>query len=59
MVGNGWIPEICSKSLNIDKATPPKIYDLVKGHKENFPLRPIVPCINSPTYNIDKFVSHY
>lgn len=33
------------------------MYGLPKIHKDNIPLRPIVSCINSPTYNLSKFLS--
>ena len=32
----------------------PRIYGLPKIHKENFPLRPVVSLINTPTYNMSK-----
>ncbi|XP_044754492.1 uncharacterized protein LOC123313605 [Coccinella septempunctata] len=35
---------------------PPKIYGLVKIHKSNRPLRPVISCCNSPTFNISKFL---
>ncbi len=34
----------------------PRIYGLVKDHKEGNPLRPVVSFINSPTYQTAKFV---
>lgn len=36
----------------------PFIYGLPKLHKENIPLRPIVSNIDSPTYNLSKFLSN-
>lgn len=35
----------------------PRIYGLPKVHKPGLLLRPIVSCINSPTYNISKYLS--
>lgn len=35
----------------------PRIYGLPKIHKSGVPLRPIVSCINGPTYNLSKFLS--
>src|SRR5690606_9946505 len=35
----------------------PRFYGLPKVHKNSVPLRPIVSFINSPTYNLSKFVS--
>ena len=36
---------------------PPKLYGLPKIHKSNVPLRPIVSCIESPTYQLAKHVT--
>ena len=38
--------------------TIPCLYGLPKIHKEGVPLRPIVSCINSVTYNIAKHVAN-
>ena len=35
----------------------PRFYGLIKIHKENNPIRPIVSFIGSPTYSISKFLS--
>ena len=35
----------------------PRIYGLIKVHKANYPIRPIVSMIGSPTYNVAKYVS--
>ena len=35
----------------------PKIYGTPKIHKENYPLRPIVSCIGSITYNASKLLA--
>ena len=37
---------------------PPRLYGLPKIHKANVPLRPIVACINSPCYNLSKYVTN-
>ena len=34
----------------------PRFYGLLNIHKVNVPLRPIVSFVNSPTYNISKFL---
>ena len=34
----------------------PRFYGLPKVHKANVPLRPIVSFVNSPTYNLSKFL---
>ena len=36
---------------------PPKLYGLPKVHKNNVPLRPIVSQINSPTYDLARYVA--
>jgi hypothetical protein len=54
------------RSLTIHKSTAPKIYLLLKIHKFEFDasgnrimkFRPIVSCINSPSYNVGKFIGH-
>ncbi|XP_075163288.1 uncharacterized protein LOC142235921 [Haematobia irritans] len=38
-------------------ATAPRIYGLPKIHKEGTPLRPICSSINSPTYNVSKYIT--
>ena len=35
----------------------PRIYGLVKVHKDNFPLRPIVSLIGSPLYELSKYIA--
>ena len=35
----------------------PRIYGLVKIHKNNYPLRPIVSMVGSPLYNVSKFLA--
>ena len=36
---------------------PPRIYGLPKFHKPDIPLRPIVSCIGSPTYQLSKHIT--
>ena len=36
----------------------PYIYGLPNLHKQGIPLRPIVSTLNSPTYNLSKFLSN-
>lgn len=38
-------------------AQTPRFYALLKTHKENYPIRPIVSFIGSPTYQISKYLS--
>lgn len=54
---NNILDNDTSKSLKIYNAICPKIYGLPKIHKENRPLRPIVSCINSPTYKLSKYLN--
>ena len=43
--------------LHCSKGVIPRFYGLPKVHKVSVPLRPIVSFINSPTYNLSKFLS--
>ncbi|XP_062715777.1 uncharacterized protein LOC134291698 [Aedes albopictus] len=38
------------------KATAPRIYGAPKAHKEGLPLRPVVPCMTSPSYTLSQYV---
>lgn len=44
------------KSLTIYNSQPPRLYGNPKVHKINYPLRPIVSCVKSPTNNLSKFI---
>lgn len=46
-----------AKHLTVYNSVLAKLYCLPKIHKTNVPLRPIVSCIGSATYNLSKFVS--
>lgn len=37
-------------------ATAPRIYGAPKAHKEGLPLRPVVACMTSPSYELSKYV---
>ncbi|XP_062711982.1 uncharacterized protein LOC134289701 [Aedes albopictus] len=37
-------------------ATAPRIYGAPKAHKKGLPLRPVVACMTSPTYELSKYV---
>ncbi|XP_044754491.1 uncharacterized protein LOC123313604 [Coccinella septempunctata] len=52
----GFINDREAKSMKQYNSLPPKIYGLVKIHKSNRPLRPVISCCNSPTFNISKFL---
>ena len=45
---------ITKKNISLNNTNLPRIYGLPKIHKENFPLRPVVSLINTPTYNMSK-----
>ncbi|XP_044757770.1 uncharacterized protein LOC123315929 [Coccinella septempunctata] len=51
------LPKKLCSSLKIHNAVPPQFYGLPKLHKDNIPLRPIVSCIQGPTYNLSKYLS--
>ena len=36
---------------------PPRLYGLPKIHKQSVPLRPIVSCIGSPSYQLSKYIA--
>ena len=42
------------QKFNISKA-----YGLIKIHKIGFPVRPIIPTVNSPTYNVSKLLAKF
>ena len=42
--------------LRSTDATAPRLYGLPKIHKKDIPMRPIVSFINSPLYNLSKFL---
>lgn len=50
-----YIDLVQRKKLTTYKALPPKIYGLPKIHKDDIPLRPIVSCIGTATYQMSKF----
>ena len=43
---------LTKKDISINNIILPRIYGLPKIHKQNFPLRPVVSLINTPTYYI-------
>ncbi|XP_074031353.1 uncharacterized protein [Leptinotarsa decemlineata] len=50
--------EIEQKTIPREKSSKcPKLYGLPKIHKTDVPLRPIVSAINSPTQNLEKYLS--
>lgn len=51
---NNKIEETKMKNLKKHNSVSPCIYGLPKIHKPNNPLRPVVSCIDSPSYNLAK-----
>ncbi|KAG8229594.1 hypothetical protein J437_LFUL002317, partial [Ladona fulva] len=45
------------RNLRPPAAAPPRLYGSPKIHKDGIPLRPIVSAINSPTYNLAKYLT--
>ena len=56
---NKYIPEEDWKSLKQPGSQPGKLYGLCKVHKDNFPMRPIVSMINTPEYNLSKYLDTF
>ena len=54
---NDHIPQNLYYYLRSTDGTAPRIYGLPKIHKPDCPLRPIVAFINSPLYNLSKYVA--
>lgn len=54
---NLYIDEDSYKKMKMYNSQPPRIYGLIKVHKNN-KLRPVVPCIQSPSYELSKFVTN-
>lgn len=53
----GLIDQHTVRTLQTHTATCPRIYGQPKAHKPNLPLRPVVPTITAPTYNLSKFIA--
>ena len=54
---NGEIRNALYNKLRPTGSQPPRIYGLPKIHKPDIPLRPIVSCIGSPTYQLSKHIT--
>lgn len=54
----GYITDEIAKKLTIHNSHPPKFYALVKTHKPNMPVRPIVSNNQTPLYNLSKFLAN-
>ena len=57
MEHEGAINRVEYRKLYSTAENPPKFYGLPKVHKVNTPLRPIVSCVGSITYNCSKFIA--
>lgn len=51
------ISEVEKKKMKTDIAIAPRIYGLPKIHKPDFPLRPICSSINSPSYQLSRYLT--
>ena len=51
------INNMLANDLKSSNAIPSRFYGLLKIHKEGNPVRPIVSCVGSPTYNLAPFLS--
>lgn len=56
MYQNKFINEKTKKLLLMNKSICPRLYGNPKIHKEGYPLRPIVSSINSPSYDLSKWI---
>lgn len=52
-----YIDDITAKKLKTYKGISPRLYGVVKIHKEDCPVRPIVSTVNSPTSELVKFIT--
>lgn len=52
---NKFIEERTRDWLLVKDGVSPKIYGLIKTHKPEMPMRPIVSCIDSPYYKMSKY----
>lgn len=53
----GQMEQYDAMRCTVHNAVAPKIYGLPKVHKIGHPLRPVVSCINSPTYFTARYIS--
>ena len=53
----GYISDKVRRYLSPQCSSPPKIYGLLKVHKEGMPLRSIVSAVSSPTYKLAKMLT--
>ena len=48
---------MCKCAARSSDSCAPRLYGLIKAHKKDFSMRPIVFFINSPLYNLSKYLS--
>lgn len=48
-----------AKKALISNPIPPRIYGLLKVHKDGMPIRPVVSCISTPTYQLAKDLDYW
>ena len=53
----GKLPSDLKKKVQNQNSSTPQLYGLPKIHKASVPLRPIVSSINSPTYNLSRYLA--
>lgn len=53
----GQIEAHVKNRLTAETCTPPRIYGTVKLHKQGMPIRPVMSTVNSPTYNLSKYLN--
>ena len=53
----GKLPSDLRKKVQNQNSSTPQLYGLPKIHKASVPLRPIVSSINSPTYNLSRYLA--
>ncbi|KYN24352.1 hypothetical protein ALC57_04050 [Trachymyrmex cornetzi] len=51
-----FIDQCTYRKLNVTDGTVPRTYELPKIHKNGYPLRIIISCINSPLYPLAAFI---
>ena len=54
-----YIPEEHQKGLMPCGSQPGKLYGLCKLHKQNFPMRPVVSMVNTPEYELSKYLDNF
>lgn len=53
----GYVEQSMAKQVMTANAIPPKMYILIKTHKEGEPGRPVISTIGSAVYNLSKYLA--